>query len=199
MKNINFKLNKGFLALMICILFVAPNGIFVKHAHASVLTNIDITKVASQTELPINGGVVIYTYNVTNPNTVSLSDVILSDNKCSTISGKSGDDNNNNLLDPGEVWTYDCSRLVTQTTTNIATVTAYLNSAMLEFNQATVTVTVATPGFPNLGFDPNTPNIGDGFVYITWAVLLVILISLSTFFILTRESWLYKKNENEKK
>ena len=49
-----------------------------------------------------------YTYLVSNSGNVLLSNVGVSDNKCAHVNYNSGD-NGNNLLDPGETWTFTCT------------------------------------------------------------------------------------------
>ncbi len=71
------------------------------------------------------GGGVLYTYLVTNPGDVPLAEVTVADDKCAPVTGPdpAGDVNNNSLLDPGEVWVYTCTALVSEDTTNTATAT----------------------------------------------------------------------------
>lgn len=58
---------------------------------------------------------ITYTYTITNPGNVPLSNVTVSDNKCSpvaaTLSGgfNIGDTNKDNLLQPGETWKFTCT------------------------------------------------------------------------------------------
>jgi hypothetical protein len=68
-------------------------------------------------------GTVTYAYAVTNPGDESLSDVSVSDDKCSPVSSPEGDDDHDNQLDLSETWTYTCSMSLVTDTTNIATVT----------------------------------------------------------------------------
>jgi hypothetical protein len=51
---------------------------------------------------------VTYTFVVTNPSQVPLSNVTLVDPNCTNITGPVGDANSNNLLEPTETWTYQC-------------------------------------------------------------------------------------------
>jgi uncharacterized repeat protein (TIGR01451 family) len=51
-------------------------------------------------------GLVTYTYTVTNPGMVALSNVSVTDDKVSPVNYVSGDFNADNLLQPGEWW--DC-------------------------------------------------------------------------------------------
>src|SRR4029079_19688393 len=59
------------------------------------------------------GDNVTFTYAVSNPssNNGSVSDVVVSDDKCANVEGpvsKTGGDDDD-LLDPGETWTYTCT------------------------------------------------------------------------------------------
>ena len=113
-----------------------------------------IVKVPSQlTPFPYGGGEVTYTYTVSNPGIVPVSDVRLTDDKCGTISGRSGDLNNNNLLDTNEKWIYTCRVNVPVSTRNIATVRGVSNG-ITALGYAFATVLVAAPGLPNTGYAP---------------------------------------------
>ncbi len=118
---------------------------------------IHVVKIPDVSLLPVGGGAVTYTYTVTNPGTVPLSDVSITDNKCTglptRISGHPGDVNHNDLLDPGEIWTFTCQTNLTQTTTNVGTAEGDANGlTAIDFAQATVAV--LTPSLPNTGFGP---------------------------------------------
>ena len=73
------------------------------------------------------GGRVTYTYLVSNPGVGELSDVVLTDDKCSPVTFGGGDTDGDSRLDTGETWRYTCS-IVAGTgagaLTNVATVTA---------------------------------------------------------------------------
>ncbi|MFZ2205026.1 MAG: ice-binding family protein [Minisyncoccia bacterium] len=139
---------------------------------------IHLIKKPSVDTLPSSGGAVTYTYTVTNPGTVALSNVSVVDDKCSSVSSHSGDTNNNNLLDISETWTYTCQSNLTQTTTNKGTAEGSGNGlTAIDYSLATVTVAgsvvapvvvstpvvkasttttsvVTTPKLPNTGFAP---------------------------------------------
>ena len=105
---------------------------------------IHVEKSASTTDLPSDGGDVTYTYKVTNTGTVPLSNVGLSDDKCSPVTFVSGDANSNEMLDLTETWTYTCDASLTETTTNVATATGYYGETKVEAKDD-VTVSVAEP------------------------------------------------------
>jgi hypothetical protein len=99
---------------------------------------------------------VTYTKKVTNPGTVALSNVRVTDDKCSPIKYISGDINNDAKLDTTETWVYTCQSNLTETTTNTAVVEGEANGLTArDFAIATVVVAsaVPTPVVPKL---PNT-------------------------------------------
>lgn len=141
---------------------------------------VNVTKIAYPLSLPAEGGEIVFTYKVNNPGVVPLSDVIVTDDKCSAMSGKLGDTNGNNLLDIDEVWIYTCKMILKQTTTNTVTVTAFANG-FKAISDNTITVVVNGPNLPDMGsiysFNPNLKTI-------IWAALLVVLATLLTFFLI---------------
>lgn len=96
---------------------------------ANVVTNeicaparlINITKTASPSSLPAGPGTVKFTYLVTNPGTVELSDVTVTDDKISAVPFVSGDVNGDGILQPDETWVYAATDWLPETTTNVAT------------------------------------------------------------------------------
>ena len=61
------------------------------------------------------GKTVVYSYSVTNPGDIALSGVKVTDNKCGPSSGLTrtgGDTDSDNLLDPGEIWAFTCSAVI---------------------------------------------------------------------------------------
>ncbi len=83
---------------------------------------INIQKTASAALLNAPGPVT-FTYVVTNPGTVALSNVVVTDDKVSPVTYVSGDDGDS-MLEPGETWRYTATSTITTTTTNTGTVTA---------------------------------------------------------------------------
>ena len=121
---------------------------------------IHITKVPNPLKLAAGGGWVTYTKKVTNPGTVALSNVRVTDDKCSPIKYISGDTNHNSKLDTSETWTYTCRTKLTKTTVNTAVATGQANGLTArDFAIATVVVAPAVPKLPNTGVDPNGNNI----------------------------------------
>lgn len=73
------------------------------------------------------GQTVTYTYLVTNPGDGPLTDVKVTDDKCSPVSFVGGDADTDGVLDQGETWTYRCAQVIGSSgdsLTNIGTVTA---------------------------------------------------------------------------
>ena len=119
---------------------------------------IDVVKVPSPLALPNGPGPVTYTYRLSNPGTVPLSDVRLTDDKCASANYLSGDTNTNGKLDPTETWTYACRTNLTKTTTNTAIATGTANGLTAR-DLAVATVVVATPKLPNTGYPPEQGSI----------------------------------------
>jgi hypothetical protein len=84
---------------------------------------IHVTKTARPSALNDGPGWVTYTYAVTNPGTVPLSGVTVTDNKVGTLKYVSGDGNNDGLLDPFETWIYTARVYLKATTTNTVVAT----------------------------------------------------------------------------
>lgn len=107
---------------------------------------INVEKTADPTELPAGGGDVTYTYEVTNTvDGAPLSNVTVTDDKCSPVEYVSGDDGDN-LLQFGETWVYTCSATLTETTTNVATAQGTFDGqTFTDRDEATVTVADEAP------------------------------------------------------
>lgn len=89
---------------------------------------IAIVKTPSQTLVP-SGAVVTYTYAVNNVGNSVLSNITVTDNRCTPVTPRLngavnvGDLDGDNALDLTETWQYRCATALTTDTTNIATVT----------------------------------------------------------------------------
>ncbi|MHB1342558.1 MAG: ice-binding family protein [Coriobacteriia bacterium] len=110
---------------------------------AQTVPGIQITKSASPTALTSGPGTVTYTYRVTNPGNEPLSNVVVTDNKLSSVAYVSGDVNGDDLLQSGETWVYTSTTRLTATTTNIATVHAMSGETAVT-DTASVRVAVGT-------------------------------------------------------
>lgn len=160
---------------------------------APLVSIVNITKVSYPLSLPAAGGKITFTYKVNNPGVVPLSNVSVTDDKCMAMSGKLGDTNGNNLLDTSEVWIYTCVMNLTQTTTNTVNVTAFANGLKAVGN-ATITVKVDNPNFPDVGTNPNQ-GINPNYKIAVWGILSGILAVLMIFFVLTRKNKFKKRKK----
>jgi hypothetical protein len=145
---------------------VANGFTAVDTANATVVVGVDapaplihVVKKPSDFLLPSRGGTVTYTFTVTNPGAVPLSDVSVVDNRCSPITGPTGDTNNDSLLDMSETWMYTCQENLTQSTINTGTAQGGGNSlTAIDFSVVTVVVpsvdTSAIPLLPDAGIGP---------------------------------------------
>jgi hypothetical protein len=91
---------------------VAGEHITCTFENTKVNASIEIVKTGTP-DVVHDGDKVTFTYAVTNPssNNGSISDVVVSDDKCADVEGptsKSGG-NDDDLLDPGETWTFTCT------------------------------------------------------------------------------------------
>ena len=114
---------------------------------------IHVTKIPNPLALLSGAGNVTYTEKITNPGTVALSNVTLSDDKCNSVKYISGDINKDSKLDTTETWTYTCQTRLSKTTTNTATATGVANGITVK-DFAIATVVVSTPSLPKTGFPP---------------------------------------------
>ncbi len=106
------------------------------------LPAISVTKSADPSSLTGSGDVT-YTYTVTNPGTVALSGVSVTDDQLGLLTYVSGDDNGDGLLQPGETWVYTATAHLDATTTNTVTVTGSGNGVTAT-DTASVTVVVSS-------------------------------------------------------
>lgn len=102
-----------------------------------------IEKFAGPTALTSGPGPVTYTYEVSNPGTVALSLVAVTDDKIKVVTYVSGDANANGLLDLNETWIYTATTTLNATTTNIATARGSAGEVAVS---ATASATVAVAG-----------------------------------------------------
>jgi type VI secretion system secreted protein VgrG len=115
---------------------------------ATELPVIHITKTVAPKALTSGPGWVTYSYIVTNPGTVALSNVSVTDDKVGSVTYVSGDTNHDKLLQPSETWTYTARVHLTATTKNIAVARGSGNGATATATSV-VTVVVAGELLPN--------------------------------------------------
>jgi len=132
---------------------------------------IHVTKVPSPLVLLIGWGLVNYTETVTNPGLVPLSNVVLTDDKCSPVNYVSGDLNNDGKLDPSESWVYTCQVMLNGTTTNTASVSGVANGFIAK-DFAIVTVVGNVPGLPKTGFPPRWESMMWNIIIMAGIVIL---------------------------
>lgn len=126
---------------------------------------IHVVKKPSVFTLPAGGGAVTYTYTVTNPGTEPLSDVSITDDKCTGLPGRvighPGDLNKNNLLESNEAWSFTCKTNLTKTTTNIGTAEGSANGlSVRDFSTANVVVASAVAPKTPAAVIPKLPKTG---------------------------------------
>lgn len=137
--------------------------------------------------LPGGGGMVTYTYTVTNPGTAPLSNVSIVDDKCTgligRVTGHPGDLNGNNLLESNETWSFTCQMNVTENTVNRATAEGHANGlTAIDYALATVVVSqgqVLGVSFPNTGLPPERKSGVWGVLIFAGIAATLILLSLS--------------------
>ncbi len=82
---------------------------------------------------------------MTDTGEVPLTDITVSDDKCSPVDLQSGDTNDDQILDQTETWTYTCTATITASTTNTAVATGHDGETSVT-DTDDATVPVATPG-----------------------------------------------------
>lgn len=105
---------------------------------------ISIIKTPNPSSLPNGPGTVLYTYTVSNGGRVALRGVWVRDNKCEPVEFITGDTNGDAILDLTETWTYRCSKVLTQTETNLVT-THGSGNGWDAYDTAEATVNVGSP------------------------------------------------------
>jgi len=146
---------------------------------------INVIKTPEPLALTSGQGLVTYTYKVTNPGTVALSTVSVTDDKITPVNYVSGDVNADNLLQTNETWIYTGKMNLSATTMNTATAKGSANG-MTATDIAYATVVVSgTPIVPPLINVIKTPeplalSSGAGLVTYTYKVTNPGIAALST-------------------
>lgn len=117
---------------------------------ASYVPLIGISSVPEPLALPEGAGTVTYHYAVKNfLKEAALTDVQVSDDKCSPIKFIEGDDNHDSKLDYAETWRYTCETRLSVTTQSIATAIGTANN-LPAAHKAYATVVVGSSELPPL-------------------------------------------------
>jgi hypothetical protein len=128
---------------------------------------VNLVKVPNVFVVPAGGGPVTYTYTVTNPGTAPLSNVTVTDDKCTGLPGRvvghPGDLNKNDLLESNESWSFTCQTSILGTTTNIGTARGQANG-LTAIDTSFSTVVAGTPKLPNTGNGLDRRSIGSWFI-----------------------------------
>ncbi len=144
-----------------------PN-LFKDIAEELLCGDIQIEKIAEPTELPFGGGPVTYTYAVQNAQDgTPFENVVVEDDRCASVNFDGGDDNDDGLLQFGEVWNYSCTMEITEDTTNTACVEGEFvqsdGATDTACDEVTVTVGPPPPGEPDIHIS-KSHDAGDGTV-----------------------------------
>jgi hypothetical protein len=135
-----------------------------------------VTKTASASSVAA-GTAVTFTITVKGTGKVSpQSGVTLDDPNCGTLSGPSGDGNNNGILDPGDTFTYTCSATPTDAGTFTNTVTATITDAAGNKITRTASVDVTVTGstaLANTGVNNPLPELATGAALILGGTVLL--------------------------
>jgi hypothetical protein len=118
---------------------------------------LDVVKIPNPLSLPGGPGLVTYTYTLRNIGTVSVTNVKMVDDSCSSVNLISGDTNNDAKLNVNEVWTYHCSATLSATHTNTVVATGWANGISAT-DIASATVVVGEPVVPPLIHVTKIPN-----------------------------------------
>jgi hypothetical protein len=117
------------------------------------VARIKVVKASSTGTVTGAGQQVPYSFTVTNPGSVELTGVTVSDAKCDagSLSGPTGDANKDGKLQTSETWTYTCTHTVTQAEFNAGGSLA--NTVKAESRESspatdTKTIPIVPPGTP---------------------------------------------------
>lgn len=125
-------------------------GSTVTQPHTTLSASVSLG--AGGSPLKVQSHVAHYTYLEHNDSTTpsSMTGVVVADNACAPVTYAGGDGNANHLLDPGETWTYTCSRALSKPGTYVDTAAAAgidtSDGRAAPPEETTVSTTVATLG-----------------------------------------------------
>jgi len=155
---------------------VAGEHVTCTFENTKVNASIEIVKTGTP-DVVHDGDNVTFTYAVSNPssNNGSVSDVTVSDDKCSPVKGpnsKSGG-NDDNVLDPGETWIYTCTTPAKHSDedsnhviTNVATASGKDEFGNPVSDQDDDTTKVIHPAIKIVKTGPATAQAGDKIAYV---------------------------------
>ncbi|MCK9361385.1 peptidoglycan-binding protein [Patescibacteria group bacterium] len=125
---------------------------------------VNIKKIVTPPSLPTGPGPITFNYTLTNPGRIAMSDVTLTDDQCDNIRFVSGDENNNELIETNEIWTYVCDGTISQSSLSFARAHATGNG-MEAFDTVITEVVVGKPIIPphiHLTRTPEPPSLPFG-------------------------------------
>jgi len=104
--------------------------------------NVTVIPIANKGLPVMAGGAVTYIYQIWNTGDTPVSNITITDNKCSPIyyDGVGQDLNADHKLDKGELWSFWCTFTATTTTTNIVTIGGQANGAPISTSKATTVI-----------------------------------------------------------
>ncbi len=121
-------------------------------------------------QIVFKGDAITFNFTVTNNGTIPVTGVSVNDQASGIANFTGGDKNNNNILDPGEVWTYKASYLVPGNAPDVLTTNAIVtgkstdnqtaqSSVSTRINITPLTVLITSPG-PNTQLTANMTLAG---------------------------------------
>jgi uncharacterized repeat protein (TIGR01451 family)/LPXTG-motif cell wall-anchored protein len=147
-----------------------------------------VTKAADSYKLASGGGSVTYTYTVTNPGTVTLSDVTVTDDKLSPVTYVSGDANSDGLLQTDETWIYTATATLHATVTNTATATGVGSGTTVTHTASARVVVTTSGGTTTTTSGAVLPKTGTPWYNLLFAGVVFVLIGAAGYWRTTRKS-----------
>ena len=135
---------------------------------------IHVTKTPVPLALTAGPGSVTYTYKVSNPGKVALSNVNITDDKFIVLNYISGDVNGDSQLQPNETWIYTGRTTLNITTTNTATVEGSANG-ITATDSASATVVVTPVRTVTGGQLPSTSESSPLYVLLLFGIAITLI------------------------
>lgn len=155
--------------------------------------SIKVKKTSTPESITANSGQVVYSYEVTNPGSLALQNVTLTDDKCAPVNLANGDVNSNNKLDSGEIWRYICNTELAATSTSVATARGQADGQYVT-DTASLTVLVGKDAKAGAIVPKGLPKTGGGGAAgnsLSWILILAPLILLG---IVNSKKKMFKKS-----